>query len=113
MWAVKNALSLWFTLAVSISLAAQSLPERQRKLQAPAGAANGSAPIFPALLRQPPQPGPQAAPSLYDFRELAPFCKLDVKLEHTFRMPVKFRLGEVQYVDRLEQKGPTTVPHFP
>jgi hypothetical protein len=110
MQAAKNALSLAFALTVGFSLAAQSLPEWQRKLKPPGQAANWSAPVLPALFRQPQR---QAAPSLYDFRELAPFCKLDVKLEQTFKLPVKFRLGEVQYVDRLEQKGPTTVPSFP
>lgn len=40
----------------------------------------------------------------YNYNDLALFCKLDVKLEKAARFPLKFRLGEVQYVDQLEGK---------
>jgi len=107
--AVKSAISLLLFLAGS-TLAGQSLPEWRAALKAPLDQPVWRAPAWPDL--QPMTP-PHRIPSLYDYRELAPFCKLDVKLENTFKLPVKFRLGEVQYVDRLEQKGPTTVPSFP
>lgn len=34
------------------------------------------------------------------------FCKLDVELERTFRMPVVLRLGDALQVDAWEGKGP-------
>lgn len=36
--------------------------------------------------------------------DLALFCKIEVKLEKKARIPVKFRLGDVQYVDYIEGK---------
>ncbi len=35
---------------------------------------------------------------------LAFFCRLELKIEKTTKFPVKFRLGDVEYVDRLEGK---------
>ena len=43
-------------------------------------------------------------PRSWCYSELALFCKLEVKMEKAARFPVKFRLGDVQYVDRLEGK---------
>jgi hypothetical protein len=43
-------------------------------------------------------------PKTYSVEELAFFCKVEVKLEKTVRFPVKFRLGDVNYVDQLEGK---------
>jgi hypothetical protein len=40
----------------------------------------------------------------YCYDKLAFFCKLEVKLERQFHTPIKFRLGDVQYVDWLEGK---------
>lgn len=34
------------------------------------------------------------------------FCKWENQIIEAARLPVKFRLGEVQYVERLEGKGP-------
>lgn len=45
-----------------------------------------------------------AAPSIYSCENLAFFCKIEVKLEQSTGFPVKFRLGNVEYVDRLEGK---------
>lgn len=47
-------------------------------------------------------------PKAYCYDDLAIFCKLEVKLEKTFKFPVKIRLGEVNYVEMLEGK-----PHSP
>lgn len=44
-------------------------------------------------------------PSLYDYDQLGFFCKWEVRLEAAAQFPVKFRLGEVNYVDRLERKA--------
>ncbi len=43
-------------------------------------------------------------PSYYDYDKLAFFCKVEVKLEKAVKLPIKFRLGDVEYVDRLEGK---------
>ena len=43
-------------------------------------------------------------PQTYSVEALAFFCKVEVKLEKTVRFPVKFRLGDVDYVDQLEGK---------
>ena len=56
-------------------------------------------PSLPALLRQ-----RQAIPSIYSYRDLAFFCKLEVQLERRTNIPIKFRLGDVLYVDYLEGK---------
>jgi hypothetical protein len=45
-------------------------------------------------------------PDIYQYEDLAFFCKWEVKLEKAAQMPVKFRLGDVQYVDWLEGKRP-------
>lgn len=45
-----------------------------------------------------------AIPNFHRYEHLPFFCKFEVKLEQTFRLPFKFRLGEVGYVDRLEGK---------
>ncbi|GJM33008.1 MAG: hypothetical protein DHS20C18_20090 [Saprospiraceae bacterium] len=38
------------------------------------------------------------------YEDMAFFCRLEVKLENAVKFPIKFRLGDVQYVDRLEGK---------
>ena len=43
-------------------------------------------------------------PSVYNYHNLAMFCKLEVQLEHTVKFPIKVRLGEVQYVEKMEGK---------
>ena len=44
------------------------------------------------------------SPIYFKIDDLATFCKLELKLEKAVNMPIKFRLGEVQYVERLEGK---------
>lgn len=44
------------------------------------------------------------APSSYSFQDLAFFCRLEVKMEKASKIPVRFRLGSVDYVDYLEGK---------
>lgn len=43
-------------------------------------------------------------PSAYRYEELAFFCRIEVQMERAFKFSVKFRLGEVQYVERMEGK---------
>ncbi|MEN0003669.1 MAG: hypothetical protein AAF798_05985 [Bacteroidota bacterium] len=47
---------------------------------------------------------PNHTPNAYSYQDLAFFCKLEVQMEKKARFPIKFRLGEVQYVDKLEGK---------
>ncbi len=46
-----------------------------------------------------------AFPKTYEYDDLAFFCRVEVKLEKATKFPVKFRLGDVNYVDQLEGKG--------
>lgn len=43
-------------------------------------------------------------PLVYCYEDLAFFCRLEVRMEKASRIPVKFRLGEVQYTERMEGK---------
>jgi hypothetical protein len=61
-----------------------------------------SAPVQQSVLYKQPESIPRA----YSYDELGIFCKWEVKMEKAARMPVKFRLGEVQYVERMEGKLP-------
>jgi hypothetical protein len=47
---------------------------------------------------------PQAAPRVYSYEQLAFFCRIDVQLEKSVGLPVKFRLGEVQMVEQMERQ---------
>lgn len=47
---------------------------------------------------------PAAQPQAWHFQDLALFCKLEVKMERAFRLPVRIRVGDVSYVDWLEGK---------
>ena len=40
----------------------------------------------------------------YNYHSLAFFCKVEVQLEKKTKIPIKFRLGDVRYVDWLEGK---------
>ncbi len=46
----------------------------------------------------------QQMPLAYAYKDLAFFCKIEVQLEKAVKLPVKFRLGSVDYVDYLEGK---------
>ena len=43
-------------------------------------------------------------PIVYQYEDLAFFCRIEVQMERAFKFPVKFRLGEVHYVERMEGK---------
>jgi len=51
-----------------------------------------------ALLR------PPSTPRVYSYDDLAFFCRLEVQLEKSVGMPVKFRLGDVQVVEQMERR---------
>lgn len=52
-----------------------------------------------ALLR------PSAMPIVYSYEQLAFFCRIDVQLEKSVGIPVKFRLGDVQAVEQMEKQS--------
>jgi hypothetical protein len=45
-----------------------------------------------------------ALPKAWKYEDLAFFCRLEVKMEKAAKFPIKFRLGEVQYVEKMEGK---------
>ncbi len=47
---------------------------------------------------------PNQQPRAWSYQDLAFFCKLEVKLEKATHLPIKFRLGEVQYAENREGK---------
>lgn len=47
---------------------------------------------------------PANQPKAWHYQDLALFCKLEVKMERAFRLPLRFRVGDVSYVDWLEGK---------
>ena len=49
------------------------------------------------------------APSFYA-GHLPFFCRQEIKIEHATKIPFKFRLGSVQYVDYLEGKKGAAFP---
>lgn len=49
-------------------------------------------------------PPPVSIPKIYNYRELGVFCKLDVQLDKAVKLPVRFRLGTQEIVDRKEGK---------
>lgn len=50
------------------------------------------------------QPAPTRLPQAWSYQDLAFFCRLEVKLEKATNLPIKFRLGEVQYAENREGK---------
>jgi hypothetical protein len=47
---------------------------------------------------------PSLVPSIFSVEALPFFCKIEYKMGLNQKLPVKFRLGDVQYVEQLEGK---------
>jgi hypothetical protein len=47
---------------------------------------------------------PKQIPSVFSVEALPFFCKIEYKMGLNKKLPIKFRLGDVQYVDELEGK---------
>jgi hypothetical protein len=47
---------------------------------------------------------PTKVPSIFSVEALPFFCKIEYKMGLNKKLPIKFRLGDVQYVDELEGK---------
>lgn len=46
----------------------------------------------------------QPMPLVFSAEHLPFFCKIEYRIESQYKIPFKFRLGDVQYVDELEGK---------
>ena len=44
----------------------------------------------------------RSLPNVYEYNELGFFCKLDLRMDKTMYMPFRFRLGNLEYVNKLE-----------
>lgn len=122
---MRRLLLCWIFLAVLDSGFAQSaswtqvqdrsLIELRYSLQEQPVAPRTALPIAPTFFmpsQTPTQPANLAAapvPAAWKYQDLAFFCKLEVKMEKALNLPVKFRLGEVQAVEKREGKLKT---HF-
>ena len=47
---------------------------------------------------------PSVIPCVFSVEALPFFCKIEYKMGFNQKLPIKFRLGDVQYVDQLEGK---------
>ena len=47
---------------------------------------------------------PRPIPSIFSVETLPFFCKIEYKMGLNNKLPIKFRLGDVQYVNELEGK---------
>ena len=47
---------------------------------------------------------PSVVPCVFSVETLPFFCKIEYKMGFNQKLPIKFRLGDVQYVDQLEGK---------
>lgn len=94
------------------------LQEKKEPITALSSFINVSSTVFPRLSEAPTMPPAylspltlssasltmQPQPLCYSAADLAFFCRLEVKLESATKIPVRFRLGDVQQVDYLEGK---------
>lgn len=46
----------------------------------------------------------KSIPRAYNFHDLGFFCKVEVQVEQKTKIPIKFRLGEYNQIERLEGK---------
>lgn len=56
-------------------------------------------------INQPIKKAPRKIPLAYSYQDLAPFCKVEVKIEKALKKSFKIRLGTLDYVNYLEQKN--------
>jgi len=61
---------------------------------------------------KPPALGAIIPPDYYT-RQLGFFCKQELKIQQATHVPISFRLGSVEYCDRMEAKRPSAPPPAP
>lgn len=108
---IISVVLLLITLTANAQISGKSIPELRRE-----ATAAYSSPFIPAFqnsifpLHQSSNfklnifYSKPSVPIVYSYNNLAFFCKVEVKLEKAVNFPIKFRLGDVDYVDRLEGK---------
>ena len=88
-------------------IAGKSIPALQQKVTtAPTLSFWNRTPLVAVTDKQKRQNFTSAAsfPQWYSVDQLPFFCKMEVKMEKAIKFPVKVRLGEVQYVEKMEGK---------
>ncbi len=85
--------------AKAVQLPPSSLSQSVKHLQFTQADKQTRLPLEEVMLRSPNQ-----QPRAWSYQDLAFFCKLEVKLEKATNLPIKFRLGEVQYAENREGK---------
>ena len=96
-------------------IAGQSLPELQHPVSIeidfltiptfyPSAISSTNVPSLSAVFKNYPTSSATAMPKAWAYEDLAFFCKIEVQMEKATKLPVKFRIGEVQQVERMEGK---------
>jgi len=104
-----------FTQSGKVSFQDKTLIELRRSLErpastVPAGSISRHAVIHPGLATgslkktSPSNLAVAPIPPAWQYQDLAIFCQLEVKMEKALKLPVKIRLGEVRYVEKMEGK---------
>lgn len=62
-------------------------------------------PVSKLNLTTPAKLSLKPVPNNYYTKSFGFFCKQEMKLEKQIKLPVKFRLGSLEYCNYLEQKG--------
>lgn len=109
---------LFFTLKTNAQsnyqIAGQSLPELQTQPVLEIKTATfqnyqnvvtpETVPSLFAVFKDYPTAENTGMPKAWAYKDLAFFCKIEVDIEKATKLPVKFRIGEVQQVEKMEGK---------
>ncbi len=98
---------IWLIAALSLAFCHQASAQAALRWREPAPPVFQKPFAMPLPLTQTPEIPALRVELLrpaYRYEDLAFFCRLEVKMEQALRFPVKFRLGDVPYVDWLEGK---------
>lgn len=98
---------IWLIAAFSLAFCHQASAQaalRWREPVPPTFQKHFARPLLPAQTPETPALRVELLRPAYRYEDLAFFCRLEVKMEQALRFPVKFRLGDVPYVDWLEGK---------
>jgi len=96
-------LFLLISFSIHAQISGKSIPELRREMNAIIPTFQYSK-FLTSLSKYKPFHSQPTVPIIYSYHNLALFCKIEVQLEKAVKLPIKFRLGEVEYVDRMEGK---------